>query len=160
MQNLKALLERLLQKQIDFVLIGGFASVTHGSTLVTQDLDICAALTEDTIHSLRDALADLHPKHRMNTQAKISFLEQPKDISGLKNIYLETDWGVLDILSNVPPAGEFTEIKSRAMKVQLYGYECWVISLDDLIKVKSSMNRPKDIATLEELKMIKAQLKK
>jgi predicted nucleotidyltransferase len=53
--------------------------------------------------------------------------------------------------------GSFEDIKKRAMNIQLYGYACKIISLDDLIHVKSTMKRPKDIATLEELKIIKAQ---
>lgn len=53
-QSLKALLERLLAHHIDFVLIGGFAAAVHGSTLVTQDLDICIAITEGEVAKLRD----------------------------------------------------------------------------------------------------------
>lgn len=158
MQNLKALLERLLKNNVDFVLIGGFASVTHGSTLLTQDLDICAAITDDNMVHLKKALADINPRHRMNPSFKPSFFEQPKDFSGVKNIYLETDLGILDILSEVPPAGSFDEIKSRAMNIKIYDSNCKVISLDDLIYVKSNMKRPKDIATLEQLKIIQAEL--
>ena len=57
-QNLKALLETLLLNNVDFVLIGGFAGVVHGSTLVTQDLDICAAITKENIEALRISLRD------------------------------------------------------------------------------------------------------
>jgi predicted nuclease of predicted toxin-antitoxin system len=39
-QNLKAHLKNLLTHEVDFVLIGGFEAVVHGSKLVTQDLDI------------------------------------------------------------------------------------------------------------------------
>jgi len=39
-QNLKALLERLLENKIDFVLVGGFAGVIHGATLVTSQLHL------------------------------------------------------------------------------------------------------------------------
>ncbi len=157
MQNLKALLERLLQNQVDFVLIGGFAGVMHGSTLVTQDLDICAAITPDNIALLRKTLRDLKPRHRMNPNFKPSFLDEPKDLAGLNNIYLETDWGILDILSQVLPAGEFSEIKCRAIEVNLYGHSCKVISIEDLITVKAAMKRPKDLATLEELKIIQSR---
>jgi hypothetical protein len=67
-QNLKALLER----ENDFVLVGGFASVIHGATLVTQDLDICVAMTEEQVEKLRTALTDLHPILRMNRQNIVS----------------------------------------------------------------------------------------
>lgn len=66
MENLNLLLKRLLEKQIDFVLIGGYAAVLHGSSQVTHDIDICAVMTKFELAKLRDALKDLEPKHRMN----------------------------------------------------------------------------------------------
>jgi hypothetical protein len=154
-QNLKALLETLLKSEADFVLVGGFAAVVHGSTLVTQDLDICTAITEEQVAKLRDALKDLHPRYRMNPSAKHSFLEYPKDMQGTNNIYLETDLGVLDILSKVPPAGSFDEIKKRSIEISIYGHICRVISIDDLIKIKEAMNRPKDQQAAQELRIIR-----
>lgn len=156
--NLKALLERLITHNIDFVLIGGFAASVHGCTMVTQDIDICAAITEEEVAKLREALKDLHPKHRMNPNAKHSFLEYPTEIKGINNIYLETDLGVLDILSQTQPAGNFAEIKNRSFEIPLYGRKCRVISIDDLIKVKEKMNRPKDLQTVRELRLIKQKL--
>ena len=155
MQNLKKLLQKLLESEIDFVLIGGFAAVVHGVTLVTQDLDICTAITAEKVEKLRQSLNDLHPVHRMNPNAKHSFLEYPKEIKGLNNIYLETDLGILDILSETQPAGTFDQLKSRASEIAVYGYKCKVISIDDLIKVKEVMKRPKDLQAAQELRIIK-----
>ena len=72
MRNLKELLKILLENNIDFVLIGGFAAVVHGSTLVTQDLDICTAITNDNVSKLRNALKNLNPRHRMNPKIMTS----------------------------------------------------------------------------------------
>jgi hypothetical protein len=44
--NLKALLKRLLDHNVDFVLAGGLACVVNGSPLVTQDVDICLFLCD------------------------------------------------------------------------------------------------------------------
>lgn len=160
MQNLKTLLEILLKEEIDFVLVGGFAAVVHGSTLVTQDLDICAAITEEQMAKLRHALKDFHPKHRMNPKAKRSFLEYPKDFSGINNIYLETDLGVLDVMSELPPVGTFERIKNKSQLIAIYGYKCKVISLDDLIQIKESMKRPKDQQAAIELRAIALKMNK
>lgn len=156
MQNLRQLLERLLENKIDFVLVGGFAGVVHGATMVTQDLDICMAITDDEVSKLRKALEDLNPVHRMNPNFQPSFKEQPKDLKGISNIYLKTDLGILDVISQVQPVGNFERIKSQAFEISLYGYKCKVISLDDLILVKDSMPRSKDKALLQELKVIKS----
>lgn len=158
-QNLKALLEKLLESRIDFVLVGGFAGVLHGSTMVTQDIDICAAITQDTLDSLRTALIDLHPKLRMNPNFKPSFFDQPKSPDGVENIYLETDLGILDVMSKLPPVGDFELIKSRAITFEIYGYSCRVIALEDLIRIKESMKRPKDKQIVHELRILQEKLK-
>ncbi|MBT4792496.1 MAG: nucleotidyltransferase [Halobacteriovoraceae bacterium] len=155
MQDLSKLLKTLLANDIDFVLIGGFAAVVHGSTLVTQDLDICSAMSIENINKLRSVLKDLNPTHRMDRKANLSFLDHPKSLDGLNNIYLDTDLGILDILSATEPAGNFETIKKNAIDIPLYGFTCKVISIDDLIKVKTVMNRPKDIQAVIELKKVK-----
>lgn len=158
--NLKALLEKLLQNNIDFVLIGGFACTVHGSSLVTEDLDISIAINEEQVRKLREALKDISPKHRMNPSFKPSFLTHPEKLDGLKNIYLETDLGILDILDEVKPIGNFGTLKAHSITLSLYGQKCRVISLDDLIQVKESMSRPKDKEAALQLKAIREKLKK
>lgn len=39
MNNLATLLATLAQGGVDFVLVGGYAAVAHGVSLVTQDVD-------------------------------------------------------------------------------------------------------------------------
>ena len=50
---------------------------------------------------------------------------------------------------------DFIPIKSNSIEIPLYGHKCNVISIDDLIKVKEAMNRPKDIQAVIELKKVK-----
>ena len=40
-QNDKALLQRLMEQKVEFVIIGGVCGVLHGIGIVTIDLDIC-----------------------------------------------------------------------------------------------------------------------
>lgn len=155
MKNLNDLLKRLLDNEIDFVLIGGFAGVVHGATQVTQDLDICAILSEDQIEKLRYALKDLSPIHRMNRQAKISFLERPQKGEILQNLCLETTAGVLDVIQEVIGVGDFNTLKKNSDEIELFGKRCKVISLDDLIIAKKNLNRDKDKSILNELLALK-----
>ncbi len=155
MENLQNLLKTLLESKIDFVLIGGYAAVVHGSSQVTQDVDICAVMTDSQIEKLRAALMEYKPVHRMNPNFQPSLMEIPKPGQKMNNIYLRTDLGVLDILERVEPIGDFERIKNNAIEINLFSYKCKVISLDDLISVKKSMSRPKDKATLAELVEVK-----
>jgi hypothetical protein len=77
MQSFTQLLQRLADAGIEFVIVGGYAAVAHGSTIVTRDLDICALLTPESVAVLRRALAEFHPRHRL-TPHRLSFLDFPK----------------------------------------------------------------------------------
>ncbi len=44
MQNLNRLLQRLASTDLDFVVVGGYAAMLHGSSQVTRDLHICMVL--------------------------------------------------------------------------------------------------------------------
>lgn len=138
--------------------MGGIAGVLHGSSLVTRDLDLCVLLTPENVQKLRACLKDLHPKHRM-TQNKLSFLEYPEDVSTVKNLYLETDVGEIDFMTEITGVGDFKKISEKAHSVPLFGYECKVISLEDLINAKVSLGREKDLAMVRELKVVQKKKK-
>lgn len=95
---LSQLLQRLCDADIDFVVVGGFAALLHGSTLVTRDLDVCAVLSHQDVAKLRDALRDLNPTHRLTPQ-RLSFLTNPDQGVPVRNLYLETELGTVDVRS-------------------------------------------------------------
>jgi hypothetical protein len=74
--DLNRLLQRLCDAEIEFVIVGGFAAMLHGSTLLTRDLDVCALLSSANVEKLREILRDLHPTHRLTPQ-RLSFLDNP-----------------------------------------------------------------------------------
>lgn len=151
MENLNLLLKRLLEEKIEFVLIGGYAAVVHGSSQVTHDLDICAIITEQQLEKLKKALHGLDPRHRMNSSFQPSLDEVPTDATQIRNYYLRTQSGILDIIDEVTAVGDFKKVLHGAITVKIFNHDCKVISLEDLILAKQSMNRPKDKFVLEEL---------
>ena len=156
--DFKILLSKLAENNFDFILVGGFAAAAYGSTYVTYDLDVCAVLSPSNIKKLRSILADIHPRHRF-TQNKPSFIDNPESLEGINNIYLQTDAGVLDILSNITGIGDFNELRKNAIEIQIFGYKCKIISIEDLIKAKLTLKRPKDLVVAEELQIIREKLK-
>lgn len=155
MQNFDRLLTRLADSGLDFVIIGGFAAVTHGSSLMTRDLDICVLLTRETLDKLRSVLRDWNPRHRMTPQ-KLSFLEFPRS-GEVANLYLETDYGVVDILSSVLGVGDFQRLKANAEVFAIGERQYQVISLTDLIAAKEAVGRERDILAVKELRAIAAK---
>jgi len=151
---LSQLLQRLCDADVDFVVIGGFAALMHGSTLVTRDLDICAVLSHEDVAKLREALRDLNPTHRLTPQ-KLSFLTNPDVGVPVQNLYLETEIGTVDIVSSVLGVGDFARVRAGSMELQVFGRRCRVISLDDLIRAKEALGREKDQLAAKEMRAIR-----
>jgi len=53
MNNLATMLATLTQGDVEFVLVGGYAAVTHGVSLVTQDVDICCRFSKENLLRLQ-----------------------------------------------------------------------------------------------------------
>jgi hypothetical protein len=140
------------------VLVGGLAATVHGSALVTRDVDICAVLTPHNVQRLREILGELHPWHRFHGQ-HLSFMAVPIAGTDVKNLYLQTDLGALDILSEIKGIGDFAAVRKRATSITLFGRTCWVIHIDDLIRAKEAVGREKDLLAVKELKAIRSQQK-
>ena len=157
MHKLHLLLRRLAEAGVDFVVVGGYAAVIHGSAYVTNDVDVCAVLSSDNVEKIREALADLHPVHRQ-THKRLSFLDHPAPGQTLHNLYLETDDGIIDILSSILGVGDYARLKERAVEFPVFGHKCAVISLDDLITAKEAVGRERDLLAVKELRAIAAKL--
>lgn len=153
MQNLQALLKLLIQSPVDFVLVGGFAAVLHGSNQTTRDIDICILYSPEQIHSLREVLRPFNPHHRME-DAKRSFLDTPEDLSLAQDLHLMTDLGPLDVISRVMGVGGYYDVLKNSQEIDLYGGRCYLISIDDLIKSKKILGRHRDLVTAMELEAI------
>jgi predicted nucleotidyltransferase len=156
--DLNRLIQRLCDADIAFVIVGGFAAVLHGSSLVTRDLDVCAVLTPENVEKLRETLRELHPFHRLTPQ-KLSFLDNPDPGVEVRNLYLRTDIGPVDVLSSILGVGDFERVYTESAEVELFGRKCRVISLDDLIRAKEALGREKDILAAKELRAIREKAK-
>jgi Nucleotidyl transferase of unknown function (DUF2204) len=155
--SLSQLLQRLCDADIDFVVVGGFAALLHGSTLVTRDLDVCAVLSRSEVVKLREVLHDLNPRHRLTSQ-KFSFLDTPDPEVDVQNLYLETELGTVDLLSSVLGVGDFERVRAGSVEIEVFGRHCRVISLEDLIQAKEALSRDKDVFAAKELRAIREKL--
>src|SRR5512140_2359940 len=153
MENLSQILERLNRAEVEYVVVGGMAAVFHGVPLVTRDIDICLPLTRENLVRLEAALQGLHPVHRETPQS-LPFSVAADFARGLKNIYLRTDWGVLDCLGEVKGLGDFEIVLRRSIPLHLPIGLCRVLNLEALIDAKSAMDRPQDKLALIHLKHI------
>jgi hypothetical protein len=152
--NFFNLLERLGTAGVDFVVVGGFAGVAHGCTYVTQDIDICCDFSPANLLRLSQALAELHPVHRMTPNRKKLELTE-KNFKQFKNLYLDTDIGQLDCVSIIEGLGDYKKVKQASEVIEVEGVQLRVLSIDALIKAKKAMNRPRDKEAIVQLEAIK-----
>lgn len=158
-QNDQALLERLSRAGLDFVVIGGVCAVFHGVPAATFDLDVCCPLGEENLRRIRDALSSLHPRHRL-TANKLPFEVSTSSFSMLKNLYLQTDLGALDCLSQVLGVGDFNEVKKRSVVATFSYGQFRFLDLDALIDAKRAVARERDLSTMHSLLAIKERREK
>ena len=155
--NLEGILERLIRSEVEFVIVGGYAAVAYGVSSVTQDVDICCRFIPSNLLKLQNALADLHPVHRM-TPKRIPLRLTSDSCQNLKNVYLDTDLGQLDCLGYVNGIGDYDQVYDASITIDLSNGSCRILSIDALIKAKRAMGRPRDHQVVLELETIKTRL--
>jgi hypothetical protein len=153
MESLTEILKRLHDAKVEFSLIGGLASRHYGVTLVTEDVDICARFTPENLRRIESAFKDFHPRHRL-TANKLPLELTDELCRSLKNIYLTTDLGILDCLSQVAGVGDFDAVlKQSELKEFPFG-RCCILKIEALIQAKKAVGRPHDLITVAQLQII------
>ena len=150
------LLARLLDAQVEFVVIGGTAALVHGATTPTVDLDIAAPMTESNLGRLMKALDDLNPKHATRRDLGVIW-QSAQELSRFRMLLIDTDIGRLDVLGQVQPIGGFDKLETIDAEL-LPGRFVRVLALDQLIEIKASLNRPKDRLVELELRALREEL--
>lgn len=75
-------------------------------------------------------------------------------LPGLKNLYLRTDLGQVDVLGELPGTGDYNTIRDRTIDVDFAGINCRVLDIPTLIESKLRAGRPKDQQAARELQYI------
>ena len=146
------IVEELAKGGVDFVIIGGLAALAHGAARPTFDVDVCYARTEDNLERLIQTVAPWHPKLR-GAPADLPFLWDAETLR--KGLFtLETERGSLDLLGEVAGVGTYDQVRARSSLETVFGQQCWVISLPDLITSKYAGGRIKDKEALLELEAL------
>ena len=143
----------LTGRGVDFVLIGGFAAVIHGSPRLTQDLDITYAHDDANLAALGEALRDLDARLR-DVAGDVPFVPDERTLRRVELLTLDTSAGPLDLLARPPGAPPYETLRRRARRVDVGGLAILVASIDDLLAMKRAAGRAKDLADVEELEAI------
>jgi hypothetical protein len=132
------------------LLIGRRALVLLGLPVLTADYGFWIAL--DDIHTFNAAAAafELNPTHtpEESRQRGRYLLENDEHIDVLVARAVSTVGGALV---------EFEDVWSRRVAVSVAGVDVWLPSLDDLILMKQFGSRPRDLADIRLLRILKEQ---
>jgi len=126
-----------------------------GSARVTYDVDLCYRRTSDNLERLATALATLNLTLR-GAPPELKFRLDAAALALGQNYTFEVDGEYpLDLLGYLEPVGTYEELLPRAEVVSIGGRPTRVMALDDLIRIKRYIGRPKDRESLLQLEAIK-----
>jgi hypothetical protein len=148
------ILRRLVERGVDFVVIGGIAAVLHGSARNTFDLDISFAPDDANLAALGDVLTALGARLK-GLDEDVPFVPDTRTLRQSEVLTLVTSFGELDVLARPSGAPAYEELRRHADRYDLGGFNVSVASVDDLIAMKQAAGRPKDLLDIEELEAIK-----
>jgi hypothetical protein len=148
------ILERLVARGVDFVVVGGIAVVLHGSVRLTQDLDISYAADETNLEQLGAVLVELGAKLR-GVDEELPFVPDARTLRQTSMLCLETKLGILDLLAQPEGAPPYHELRGRADRLNVGDFAVLVASIDDLLAMKRAAGRAKDLADIEDLEAIR-----
>ncbi len=149
------MLRALHDHEVRFVIIGGFASLFHGSAHLTFDLDITPERSDENLTRLSAALDALDARVRAsNLDDALPFAHDAHSLGAVEVWNLRTPHGDLDI--NFTPAGThgYDDLHRESIDATVLGIRVEMASLADVIRSKEAADRPKDHLTLPTLRRL------
>ena len=150
----------LSEEGVEFVVLGGFATIIHGSPLPTEDIDIIPSRSLANLERLARALKRLEAKIRTGDEPNETRIDAAFILNMPHMLNLVTRFGDIDLVFT--PAGtlkNYDQWLERSRRAQLReGLVVAVADLDDIIASKSAANRPKGQRSLPYLESLRDQL--
>ncbi|MGN6275728.1 MAG: nucleotidyltransferase [Solirubrobacterales bacterium] len=148
--RLRELLERLIEAEVRFVLVGGLALNAWGHMRATQDVDVVPDPDRENLTRLDGLLRELGGKvdvggRLLDSDAISTFLR-----TGDRTL-VRTELGQLDVLQGLPQIPRYEELEKQAKEIDVDGLSVRVCSLGHLLEMKRASDRPRDKEDVEAL---------
>jgi predicted nucleotidyltransferase len=143
--DMKRLLELFGSYGVRYTLVGGHAVNYYGYVRTTQDMDLLVLPTSENAERVMDALSAFGFGGAGIPQ---ELFERDKGA-----VHLGVEPNRIDILTSLKGVDNTTIFKG-AQSVDIDGVNVKIISLGDLLQVKRSSDRPRDLADADELAKI------
>src|SRR5271155_3561841 len=123
----------LAEANVDFVIIGGWCAILHGSAYITNDLDVCFSRDKQNCERIVRALAPFHPRLR-DLPTNLSFIWDATSLKNASILTLSTDLGPIDLLAEVSGLGSFADVKKKSILICAFDHDVWTLDLASLIR--------------------------
>ena len=151
-----SMLGGLTKKKVRFVVVGGVAAAAHGSSRVTNDLDICYdAVAAANTKALASLLAGWEAYPR-GVDKGLPFIMDDRTLRNAPILTLSTTEGDIDVMDRIAGLGPYDAVRRHSEKVSALGVNFRVLDLPSLIKAKRAAGRPRDFDHLPELEALLA----
>jgi len=151
-----SMLGGLIAGKVRFIVVGGLAAAAHGSSRVTNDLDICYdALDGGNLVALGKLLARWKAYPR-GVETGLPFIMDDRTLRGAPILTLTSTEGDIDVMDRIAGVGPYADVRKHSEKVTALGVSFRVLDLPTLIKAKRAAGRPRDFEHLPELEALLA----
>jgi hypothetical protein len=147
-------IEALNRNGVEYIVIGGVAGNLLGSDVNTRDFDICYRRTPSNYPRLVAALREIGATLR-GAPPGLPFILDEKTIRNGDSFTFDTTGGPFDCLGTPSGTRGYDDLFAASTVVDLEGRPVRVCSLDDLIRMKRTAGRTKDLFALEHLDALK-----
>ena len=152
--SLLGILRGLDSAGVRFVVIGGMAGQLHGSSRLTNDVDICYDTAPDNLAALATLLQRWRAYPR-DMESRLPFVLDARTLHSAESLTLTTTEGNLDVFAQVPGIGRYAEAVMQSDAFDLDGFSVPTLTLEALIASKLAVGRPKDREHVVELEALR-----
>lgn len=143
----KDFLKELINANVNFILVGGYATIYHGYVRVTGDMDIWL----EPENQNKEKLALILEKLKFSKDSILKIKKQ--DFTQMAAFHFGNPPEKIDFMTKLTGIN-FKDAIQHSDKLEIDNYEIPVLRLDDLIINKLLSNRSKDKSDVEELQKI------
>lgn len=147
---LKEIGRALNECRLEAILIGNAAAALQGAPVTTVDFDFMFRKTPTNLRKLK----------RLADSLGCQVLRPYYPASGLYRLVDDERGLQIDFMSVVRGIRSFEGLRRRSSRVEFGGRPLWVARLDDIIRSKKALGRPRDRAVLEILERTRDEKKK
>ena len=154
------LLTSLAQAGVEFIVIGGIATILHGDISVTGHADATVRPSNENFAALAEVLGSLDARLLVSlNETDVATVDIPitaETFPPLTSGRFLTKFGVLDVVLRPDGVADYEQWAARAVEVALAtGARILVASLEDIITSKTAAGRPKDHEDLPRLEALR-----